>query len=117
MGLSISGTELERIAALAMKLGGRHLADYGATRSRHDFTQRQLMSCLILRAYLKTTYRGVLELLTVSPALRQHLGLHDKLPHFTTLQKFSTRTQVVAIVRALLARIGGQAVEQASARG
>src|SRR5436305_776482 len=52
---------LECVAALAMKLGGRHLADYGATRSRHDFTQRQLMSCLILRAYLKTTYRGVLE--------------------------------------------------------
>ncbi len=25
------------------------------------------MSCLVLRAYLKTTYRGVLELLSVSP--------------------------------------------------
>ena len=44
---------IERVASLAMRLGGRHLADYGATRSRHDFTQRQLMACLILRAYLK----------------------------------------------------------------
>src|ERR1041385_239420 len=109
------GQVIEQVVQLAMRLSQPHLADYGATRSRHDFTQRQLMSCLILRAYLKTTYRGVFELLTVSPALRQHLGLHDKLPHFTTLQKFSTRTQVVAIVRALLARIGGQGVEQASA--
>ena len=67
--------QLEQVAALAMKLGGRHLADYGATRSRHDFTQRQLMSCLILRAYLKTTYRGVLEHLKNCPALRRELGL------------------------------------------
>jgi hypothetical protein len=69
---------IERVAALAMKLGARHLADYGATRSRHDFTQRQLMACLILRAYTKTTYRGVLELLTVSSTLRQELGVQDK---------------------------------------
>jgi len=33
----------ERVASLAMRLGGRRLADYGATVSRHDFTQRQLM--------------------------------------------------------------------------
>jgi hypothetical protein len=38
-----------------MRLGRRHLADYGAVKSRHDFTQWQLMSGLILRAYWKTT--------------------------------------------------------------
>jgi hypothetical protein len=42
---------VEPVAELAMRLGGKHLADYGSTRSRHDFTQRQLMACLILRAY------------------------------------------------------------------
>jgi hypothetical protein len=41
---------IERVATLAMQLGAKHLADYGATRSRHDFTQRQLLACLILRA-------------------------------------------------------------------
>jgi len=54
---------IEQVAEMAMKFSHRHLAEYGATRSRHDFTQRQLMSCLILRAYLKTTYRGVLDVL------------------------------------------------------
>src|SRR6476646_8894267 len=88
---------IERVASLAMELGQRHLASYGATRSRHDFTQRQLMACLILRAYLKTTYRGVLEILEMSPRLREQLGLHEKLPHFTTLQKFSGRSEVLAI--------------------
>ena len=99
-------TTVERVAELAMRLGGRHLADYGAARSRHDFTQRQLMACLILRAYLKTTYRGVLELLAVSPNLREALGLPDKLPHYTTLQKFSARSQVLAIADAMIRTIG-----------
>jgi hypothetical protein len=54
-------TTVERVAEAAMGLGGQPLADYGSARSRHDFTQRQLMACLILRAYLKTPYRGVLE--------------------------------------------------------
>ena len=66
---------IERVAGLAMRLGAKHMADYGATRSRHDFTQRQLMACLILRAYLKTTYRGVLELLAISQNLQEALGI------------------------------------------
>src|ERR1700735_2308950 len=94
---------IEKVGELAMKLGQRHLAAYGANTSRHDFTQRQLMSCLILRAYLKTTYRGVLELLAASQSLRECLGLTDKLPHFTTLQKFSGRSQVVAIAQKIVA--------------
>jgi hypothetical protein len=49
---------IEKVAEMAMQLGGKHLSDYGATRSRHDFTQRQLMACLILRACLKTTSGG-----------------------------------------------------------
>lgn len=49
---------IEQVAELAMRLSQPHLADYGAARSRHDFTQRQLLSCLVLRAYLKATYLG-----------------------------------------------------------
>ena len=103
-------TVLQSVAALAMKLGGRHLAEYGATRSRHDFTQRQLMSCLILRAYLKTTYRGVLEHLQNCPALRRELGLEERLPHYSTLAKFSTRSQVLQIADAIIQQIGKAAV-------
>lgn len=103
---------VEQVAELAMRLGNRHLADYGATRSRHDFKQRQLMACLVLKAYLKTTYRGVLEVLALSPQLRQRLGFTEKLPHFTTLQKFSGRSQVLAIVDAMIQTIGLSAWRQ-----
>lgn len=108
---------IEAVAEMAMRLSRPHLADYGATRSRHDFTQRQLMSCLVLKAYLKTTYRGVLEFLTVSPVLRKRLGLADKLPHYTTLQKFSARSQVVAIVQLLIAQIAQAAARREGGPG
>lgn len=103
-------SQVERVARLSMKWGGEFLADYGSYKSRHDFTQRQLMSCLILRAYLKTTYRGVLDLISASDGLRRELGLCEgKLPHFSTLQKFSHRSDVMAIAAAILDRIGGLA--------
>jgi len=103
---------IEQVAALAMQLGSRHLADYGANTSRHDFTQRQLMACLILRAYTKTTYRGILELLAVSPSLRQELALTDKLPHYSTLAKFSERSQVLTIADAMIRTIGQASFRQ-----
>lgn len=103
---------IEQVADLAMRLSQRHMADYGAVRSRHDFTQRQLMSCLILRVYLKTTYRGLLDVLAASASLRKCLGLENKLPHYTTLQKFSARSQVPAIVQKLIATIGAAAAAQ-----
>src|ERR1700761_6157811 len=96
---------IEQVAALAMQLGARHLSDYGANTSRHDFTQRQLMACLILRAYTKTTYRGILELLAISPSLRRELALTDKLPHYSTLAKFSERSQVLEIADAMIRTI------------
>jgi len=107
---------IERVVELAMALGRRHLADYGATTSRHDFTQRQLMTCLILRAYLKTTYRGALDVLAASASLRQRMGLAAKLPHFTTLQKFSGRSQVPAIAQKLVAEIGRRAAAHTPAQ-
>jgi hypothetical protein len=103
---------IEQVAEMAMKLSQPHLADYGATTSRHDFTQRQLMACLVLRAYLNTTYRGLIEVLAVSSQLRQRLGLGEKLPHYTTLQKFSARSQVLAIAQKLVETIGKAAAAQ-----
>ena len=100
---------------MAMRLSRPYLADYGANTSRHDFTQRQLMSCLILRAYLKATYRELLEVLAVSEQLRRCLGFENKLPHFTTLYKFSQRSKVTEIVQILIGKIGLAASEQAQA--
>ena len=37
---------IERVAEMAMSLSQAYLADYGATWSRHDFRQRQLIDCI-----------------------------------------------------------------------
>jgi hypothetical protein len=103
---------IEQVAEWAMQLSQPYLSEYGATRSRHDFTQRQLLSCLVLRAYLKTTYRGLVEVLAVSSDLRRRLGLEEKLPHYTTLQKFSARSKVLEITQKLIAHIGKVAAGQ-----
>lgn len=63
------------------------------------------MTCLILRVYLKTTYRGVVDLLASSAELREQIGLREKLPHYTALQKFSGRSQVMAIAQSLLVEL------------
>lgn len=104
-------SKVEKIAVLSMRLSGRHMSKYGANKSRHDFTQSQLMACLILRAYLKTTYRGFVDFLQGHQGLRHALGMEDKLPHYTTLQKFSTRSNVLAIADALIAQIGTAALK------
>ena len=100
------------VARLAMKLGREHMSDYGAVTSRKDFTQRQLMACLVLRAYLKTTYRGVIEILETSETLRTELGMKEKLPHYSTLAKFCERSAVLEILGAMLQRLGQASLRQ-----
>jgi len=84
---------------------------YSHPKSPHRFTQSQLMTCLILRAYLKTTYRGIIEILETSEALRKCLGLR-RLPHYSTLKYFADRSDTLAIVDAMLADVVRQVVAQ-----
>lgn len=92
------------VAGLAITLGRRHLAAYGSYKSRKDFTQAQLMACLILKTYKKTTYRGMMEELASSSELRQVLGM-TKAPHWTTLQKFAARSNVMEVAEAMLGSV------------
>jgi hypothetical protein len=93
-----------RVVHLALSLGRRHMTAYGSVKSRHDFTQPQLMACLVLRTYWKTTYRGVIEQLAVSSEVREALGL-TKLPHYSTLAKFADREGVMEVMHAMLATL------------
>jgi hypothetical protein len=66
------------------------LPPYSCGKSRHDFTQAQLFSILVLRQFLKTDYRGVIKHLEDCAEMRQVISL-SKLPHFTTVQKAEQR--------------------------
>ncbi|MCC6428838.1 MAG: hypothetical protein IT435_18705, partial [Phycisphaerales bacterium] len=69
------------------------------------FTQRQLLACLVLKTHLKTTYRGVVEQLILMPAVREAIGF-KQIPHYTTLQKFAGRANVLALVDQALRELG-----------
>ncbi|MCG3136314.1 MAG: hypothetical protein HJJLKODD_00141 [Phycisphaerae bacterium] len=62
------------------------------------------MCGLILKTYLKTTYRGVIDYLENSPPLQQALGL-ERLPHYTTLKKFADRSGVAEVAEWMMAEI------------
>jgi hypothetical protein len=95
---------LLRVVSLSMSLGRKYMSSYSHNQAPKKFTQPQLFTCLILRMYLKTTYRGIIEYLEVAGELRKVMGL-TQLPHYSTLKRFSDRSNVQAIVDALLAEI------------
>jgi len=109
--MSAQQNTLINVARLSMRLAARYMQPYSHTKSPKKFTQAQLMTCLILRAYLKTTYRGVIEVLDASERLQECLGVKC-LPHYSTLKYFADRSDTLAIVDAMLAEIVSQVVKQ-----
>lgn len=95
---------LLEVVQLSLQLSGRFMNAYGHIKSPHKFTQPQLMTCLVLRAYLKATYRGVVDVLASSQELRDAIGL-QRLPHYSTLKKFADRSAVAEIADAMFAEI------------
>jgi len=63
---------------------------YSCDYSNYLYNQPQLFTILAMKTYLKTTYREIIEYLELMDKIRKFLGL-NKLPHFTTIQKFFVR--------------------------
>ncbi len=101
------GSELLAVVALSMRVGRRCMRAYSHVKSPKVFTQPQLLACLILKAYTKTTYRGVIELLALMPAVYEAIGLRQ-LPDHSTLCKFAERKDVQAVVDRCLAELVNQ---------
>lgn len=79
-----------KLARTALAVAQKALPKYSAIKSRHDFTQAQLIAILTLRQFFKTDYRGIQQLLCDFSDLRKELGL-KKVPHYTTIQKAQQR--------------------------
>lgn len=63
---------------------------YSSKFSRKDYNQHQLLALLILKEYLGVIYREIVELVEVMDVIQRRLGI-PRIPHFTTLCKFSSR--------------------------
>jgi hypothetical protein len=72
------------VAREALRLAREALPAYSSKFSRRDFTQHQLFAILALKAFLKTDYRRVAQVLQDFAELRADLGLTG-VPHYSTL--------------------------------
>ncbi|MHC2071093.1 hypothetical protein ACYFX5_26775 [Bremerella sp. T1] len=64
--MSTKQNNLIAVARLSMKLAAKFMRPYSHEQAPKRYTQPQLMTCLVLKAYLKTTYRGVIEVVDAS---------------------------------------------------
>jgi hypothetical protein len=72
------------LAKAALRAAKDSLSTYSSNYSRHDYTQHQLFAILVLRQFLKTDYRGIVQMLEDFSDLRKVLGI-KKVPHYSTL--------------------------------
>lgn len=90
-----------KVLQAAYAVGKESLPPYAHRYSPKKFTQPQLFACLVLKAQLRTDYRGVVAFLEDLPELQQCIEL-KKVPHFTTLQKAAARMLRYQLVQRLL---------------
>jgi hypothetical protein len=89
------------VARRALAIGQRGLRRYAHKYSPKLYTQPQLFACLVLKAFFKTDYRGIVILLEDLDSLAGQLRLRH-VPHWTTLQKASKRLLTVPRANRLL---------------
>jgi hypothetical protein len=88
--MSLTSKSPRKVALEALAAGEAALPLYSHPCSPKKFTQPQLFACLVLKAFFKTDYRGVVAILDDCTDLAAALGLKC-VPHFTTLQKACDR--------------------------
>lgn len=74
----------------------------GSKYANHLYTDHQHVVLLALRQHFRRSYRDFCEILEVCTPLLEELGL-GRVPHWTTLQKFSKRADTRRLERLLLA--------------
>jgi hypothetical protein len=80
-GMTKSPVALARSSYRAAK---KALDDQASPFSKKKFTQPQLFSILVLKAFFKTDYRGIVDILRDFSDLREILELKS-VPHYSTL--------------------------------
>jgi IS5 family transposase len=88
--MKINPSKLIKFAKACLGVVSKVIPEHSSKYSRKDYTQHQLMTLVCLMRKYKPKYRDFIELLEVMNRLAEFLGL-EKIPHFTTLNKFFLR--------------------------
>lgn len=99
--MDVTSKSPRAVLVTALQVAQASLPAYCHKPSPKKFTQHQLFACLVLKNFLKTDYRGVVNHLKDCPSLAESIDL-KKIPHYTTLQKASERLLVSRLAQRLL---------------
>ena len=99
--MSVTSKSPKAVLLTALGVAQKSLPAYCHKYSPKKFTQHQLFACLVLKNFLKTDYRGIVDHLKDCPSLADAIDL-KKIPHFTTLQKAAHRLLVSKTAQRLL---------------
>lgn len=77
---------LIRVARLALAVARESFPKYAHAFSPHFYELPSLVASVVMKVYLRQDYRGMEEILKVSPPLREALGLTCA-PHYSTLAR------------------------------
>jgi hypothetical protein len=89
--MSLTTKSPRKVTLTALAVGMEAFPLYSHPNSPKVFTQPQLFACLVLKVFYKTDYRGVEAQLHDLPALRQWIGLRERVPDHSTLHKAASR--------------------------
>ena len=79
------------VARQALGAARAALPAYASKFSKRTYTQHQLVAALAVRQFLGTDYRGLEQHLRDWSDLRAELGLGERVPDHSTLQKAADR--------------------------
>ena len=88
--MALTSKSPKAVVLAALATARRALPAYSHKCSPKTFTQHQLFSCLVLKNFLKTDYRGVVAHLADHASLARPSDF-QAIPHFTTVQKAARR--------------------------
>lgn len=99
--MSTTSKSPKAVLVTAWRIAQSSLKAYSHRYSPKKFTQHQLFAVLVLKNFLQTDYRGVVQQLKDCGDLAAEIELQN-IPHFTTLQKAARRLLKTSSVKALL---------------
>lgn len=92
---------LVQFARVARSVAEAAIPRYAYARSKHTFTQPQLLAVLLVMRYDGWTFREAEVRLAEHTELRTALGLHQRVPDYTTLWRFLDRVEPAVLDRVL----------------
>jgi hypothetical protein len=93
-----------RFTQYSIRVCNRRLPERFSKFHNKLYSPRQLMAILLLKVYLKQTYRGIIDLLQLTPQLVEVLGLKG-LPRHQTLHEFMKREVSEPLLAELLGEL------------